>query len=203
MTPQVSTGSIADTEFIDEGGIAQSTLWQRMSIPPTGEVQQVISVSAQGEQDPPLCNKIRADYLPGLRRLLDDLTAHGHAIQPDPIRREDFPPRPQYLPRPLSPQDDPLLRDELRRTDDLPANALRRAMGKIRGLPATAFRRPLRLVSDALVGVSGRRQAGPTAPPALIPNAYTSGSWRSPCNWITSSQPKNDERLAGQVAHPR
>ena len=76
------------------------------------------------EQDPPLCNKTRGDYLLGLRRLLDDLTANGHAIQPDLIRREDFPPRPQYLPRPLAPQDDRLLRDELRRTDDLPANAL-------------------------------------------------------------------------------
>lgn len=76
------------------------------------------------EQDPPLCNKTRADYLLGLRRLLDDLAANGHAVQPDLIRREDFPPRPQYLPRPLSPQDDQLLRDELRRTDDLPANAL-------------------------------------------------------------------------------
>jgi len=76
------------------------------------------------EQDPPLCNKTRGDYLLGLRRLLDDLTANGHAIQPDLIRREDFPPRPQYLPRPLSPQDDQFLRDELRRTDDLPANAL-------------------------------------------------------------------------------
>jgi site-specific recombinase XerD len=76
------------------------------------------------EQDPPLCNKTRGDYLLGLRRLLDDLRANGHAIQPDLIRREDFPPRPQYLPRPLSPQDDQLLRDELRRTDDLPANAL-------------------------------------------------------------------------------
>lgn len=76
------------------------------------------------EQDPPLCNKTRADYLLGLRRLLDDLTANGHPIQPDLIRREDFPPRPQYLPRPLTPLDDQLLRDELRRTDDLPANAL-------------------------------------------------------------------------------
>jgi len=76
------------------------------------------------EQDPPLCNKTRADYLLGLRRLLDDLAANGHSIQPDLIRREDFPPLPQYLPRPLPPQDDRLLRDELRRTDDLPANAL-------------------------------------------------------------------------------
>jgi site-specific recombinase XerD len=76
------------------------------------------------EQDPPLCNKTRGDYLLGLRRLLDDLAANGHSVQPHLIRREDFPPRPQYLPRPLPPRDDQLLRDELLRTDDLPANAL-------------------------------------------------------------------------------
>ena len=76
------------------------------------------------EQHPPLCNKTRGDYLLCLRRLLEDLAANGHSIQPDLIRREDFPPLPQYLPRPLPPQDDQLLRDELRRTDDLPANAL-------------------------------------------------------------------------------
>ena len=29
------------------------------------------------EQDPPLCNKTRGDYLLGLRRLLDDLAANG------------------------------------------------------------------------------------------------------------------------------
>ena len=74
--------------------------------------------------DPPLCNKTREDYLLLLRRLLDDLAANGYTIQSDLIRRQDFPPRPQYLPRPLPPQDDPLLRDELRRTDDLPADAL-------------------------------------------------------------------------------
>lgn len=66
------------------------------------------------EQDPPPCNETRADYLLGLRRLLDDLAANGHSIQPDLIRREDFPPRPQYLPRPLPPQDDQLPRQELR-----------------------------------------------------------------------------------------
>jgi len=76
------------------------------------------------EQDPPLCNKTRGDYLLGLRHLLDDLAANGHAIQPDLIRREDFPSQPQYLPRPLPPRDDQLLRDELRRTDTLPAHAL-------------------------------------------------------------------------------
>jgi hypothetical protein len=58
------------------------------------------------EQDPPLGPKTRADYLLGLRRLLDDLAANGHPMQPDLIRREDFPPLPRYLPRPLPPQDD-------------------------------------------------------------------------------------------------
>jgi hypothetical protein len=67
------------------------------------------------EQTPPLCNKIRGDYLLGLRRLLDDLAALGHPIQPGLLRREDFPPRPQYLPSPLPPPDDQLTRDELRR----------------------------------------------------------------------------------------
>ncbi len=76
------------------------------------------------EQTPPLCNRTRVAYLVGLRRLLDDLAANGHSIQPDLIRREDFPPLPQYLPRPLPPHDDWLVQQELRRTDDLPANAL-------------------------------------------------------------------------------
>jgi integrase len=76
------------------------------------------------EQDPPLCNKTRENRLLCLRRLLDDLSANGHPIQPGLIRREDFPPHPRYLPRPLSPEDDQLLQRELRRTGDLPANAL-------------------------------------------------------------------------------
>ena len=75
-------------------------------------------------QQPPLCNQMRIDYLVRLRRLLDDLAANGHPLPPDLIRREDFPPRPHYLPKPLPPPDDQLLQQELRRTDDLPANAL-------------------------------------------------------------------------------
>src|SRR5712691_6656630 len=78
------------------------------------------------EQPLPLCNKTRANLLLCLRRLLDDLTVNGHGCPPDLIRREDFPPQPKYLPRPLSPQHDPLLQQELRRTDDLPANADRK-----------------------------------------------------------------------------
>ncbi|MGH9650809.1 MAG: tyrosine-type recombinase/integrase, partial [Terriglobales bacterium] len=77
------------------------------------------------EQDPPRCNKTRSDYLLGLRRLLDDLAAAGHCLQPGLIRRQDFPPLPRYLPRPLSPQDDQRLQQELhRRSNDLPSNAL-------------------------------------------------------------------------------
>jgi site-specific recombinase XerD len=71
-----------------------------------------------------LCNQTRTDYLVRLRRLLDDLAANGHPLQPDLIRREDFPPRHHYLPKLLPPPDDQLLQQELRRTDDLPANAL-------------------------------------------------------------------------------
>jgi site-specific recombinase XerD len=76
------------------------------------------------EQQPPLCNKSRVNLLLCLRRLLDDLTVQGHSLPPDLIRRQDFPPQPRYLPRPLSLQDDQQLQQELRRTDDLSANAL-------------------------------------------------------------------------------
>lgn len=76
------------------------------------------------EPQPPLSNKTRANYLLCLRRLLDDLAANGLSIRPDLIRRQDFPPQPQYLPRPLSLPDDQLLQQELRRTGDLPAQAL-------------------------------------------------------------------------------
>jgi site-specific recombinase XerD len=98
------------------------------------------------EQQPPLSNQTRRCYLLCLRRILDDLAANGHAIAPDLIRLDDFPPTPRYLPRPLSPQDDQLLQRELRRTNDLNANALllMRATGiRIReciGLPSDCLR---------------------------------------------------------------
>jgi site-specific recombinase XerD len=76
------------------------------------------------EQQPPLCNATRIHHLAFLRRLLEDLAANGHSVQPDLIRREDFPPEPHYLPRPLPPEQDQLLQQELRRSDDLAANAL-------------------------------------------------------------------------------
>lgn len=76
------------------------------------------------EERPPLCNVTRGRHLVELRRLFRDMAANGHAIQPDLIRREDIPPHPRYLPRPLSLEDDRLLIEELQRTDDLHANAL-------------------------------------------------------------------------------
>jgi len=76
------------------------------------------------ERQPPLSNQTRRCYLLCLRRMLDDLADNGNAIAPDLIRREDFPPTTQYLPRPLSLQDDQLLQQELQRADDWTANAL-------------------------------------------------------------------------------
>jgi site-specific recombinase XerD len=76
------------------------------------------------EQQPPLSNTTRFHYLIRLRRLLHSLPANNHSIQPDFIRREDFPVQPRYLPRPLSLQEDQLLQQELRRIDNLVANAL-------------------------------------------------------------------------------
>ena len=76
------------------------------------------------EKQPPLCNVTRIRHLINLRRLIDDLVANGHSFPPDLIRREDFPPQPRYLPRPLPLEEDQRLQQELRRADDLPANAL-------------------------------------------------------------------------------
>jgi len=75
-------------------------------------------------QDPPLSNSTREEHLLCLRRLLDDLAFQGHPLRPGLILREDFPVRAEYLPRPLSPEDDQKLQEELRRTDSLHSNAL-------------------------------------------------------------------------------
>jgi site-specific recombinase XerD len=76
------------------------------------------------EQQPPLSTQTRLHHLVRLRRLLHDLAANGHPLLPQLIRAQDFPPPPHYLPRPLPLPDDQLLQQELRRTDDLAANAL-------------------------------------------------------------------------------
>jgi site-specific recombinase XerD len=76
------------------------------------------------DQDRPLCNQSRLDYLVRLRRLFGDLVDNGHRLQPDLIRREDFPPQTRYLPKPLSPEEDQHLEQQLRHADDLESNAL-------------------------------------------------------------------------------
>jgi len=73
---------------------------------------------------PPIGNHTREQRLLCLRRLLDDLAFQGHPVQPGLILREDFPVRPEYLPRALSPEDDLRLQEELRRADTLYSNAL-------------------------------------------------------------------------------
>jgi site-specific recombinase XerD len=76
------------------------------------------------ERPPLLSTPTRRGHLVRLRRLVEDLAANGHSVQSALIRREDFPPQPHYLPRPLSLEEDQLLQQELLRTDDLYANAL-------------------------------------------------------------------------------
>ena len=95
----------------------------------------------------PLRNSTRKSYVVRLRGLLEDLAANGHPLPPNLIRRDDFPKPEQYLPRPLSLEDDRLLQNELRRTDDLLSNALllTRAtgirIGECIDLPADCLRR--------------------------------------------------------------
>jgi site-specific recombinase XerD len=77
------------------------------------------------DQDPPLSKGTRLLYLLCLRRLLTDLIDGGeYTIQEGLIRREDFPRLDHYLPKPLSPDDDQRLQNQLRTNDDLFSNAL-------------------------------------------------------------------------------
>ena len=72
----------------------------------------------------PLRNATRELYLKLLRRLLCDLADQGYLIAQDLIRHDDFPLRDHYLPRPLPPDQDQRLQQELRQTDTLAAQAL-------------------------------------------------------------------------------
>jgi len=76
------------------------------------------------EQQPPLSPKSRWGHLLLLRRLLDEVAAAGHPVAEQLIRREDFPPVPVYLPRPLSIDDDRCLLEQLRRSDAWQDSAL-------------------------------------------------------------------------------
>jgi integrase len=77
------------------------------------------------ERNPPLANITREGNLLRLRRLFRDLAGNGHPPSLSAlILSGDFPRKPLYLPKPLSPEDDRSLQRELRRTDNLHSNAL-------------------------------------------------------------------------------
>jgi site-specific recombinase XerD len=77
-----------------------------------------------GQATPPLTNRSRRACLMCVRRLLDDLISNGQPVAEGLILRQDFPPQDLYLPKPLSPENDGLLEQQLRQTDDLHTNAL-------------------------------------------------------------------------------
>lgn len=69
---------------------------------------------------PPYKNGTRLSYLIRLRRLLQDLASNRtHSCKQDLIVPDDLPPLDEYLPKPLSPEDDRLLDQELRKNPDL------------------------------------------------------------------------------------
>lgn len=76
------------------------------------------------EEVPPLTNRSRRAALICVRRLLDDLADNGYPIDNALILSQDLPPRDLYLPKPVSPEVDQLLKQQLRQTDDLLTNAL-------------------------------------------------------------------------------
>jgi site-specific recombinase XerD len=97
------------------------------------------------EQRPPLANKTRMDRIINVRRLLRDLESSRHPPRADLFAPGDYPPRDQYLPRPLSPEDDQRLQRRLHQRETL------RSQGLLL-LRATGMRigECLRLTADSL-----------------------------------------------------
>jgi site-specific recombinase XerD len=81
-------------------------------------------IRSLAQENPTLSNKSRRAALISIRRLLDDLADNGYYIADPLILSQDLPPRDLYLPRPVSHDVDRLLNHELRKTDDILANAL-------------------------------------------------------------------------------
>jgi site-specific recombinase XerD len=73
------------------------------------------------QRRPPLKATTRTSYIIKLRRLLTDVIPD--AIGGPLFIRGDLPPQDRYLPRPLSPEDDSLLQQQLRKEDTLYSNA--------------------------------------------------------------------------------
>lgn len=77
------------------------------------------------ERTPPYKNGTRLCYLIRLRRLFQDLASNKtHSCNQDLIVPDDLPPLDEYLPKPLSPEDDRLLDQELRKNPDLAHSGL-------------------------------------------------------------------------------
>jgi len=78
-----------------------------------------------------LANKTRMERIIAVRRLLNDLAASGGRGAPrdDLFARGDCPPHDKYLPRPLSPEDDDKLMEQLRRHKTMLCYALRLLRG--------------------------------------------------------------------------
>jgi site-specific recombinase XerD len=76
------------------------------------------------EQQPSLANKTRMERIIDLRRLLRDLATSSDRLREDLFAPGDYPPRDQYLPRPLSPEDDRRLQQRLRERATLRSKGL-------------------------------------------------------------------------------
>ncbi|MBA5872810.1 MAG: tyrosine-type recombinase/integrase [Nitrospira sp. CR2.1] len=72
----------------------------------------------------PWCATTRAGHLIRMRNLLNLLADHKFPPPPGLLLSQDIPRPDQVLPRPLTPEQDVRLQTELRRRNDLPANAL-------------------------------------------------------------------------------
>ena len=76
-------------------------------------------------QNPPLATITRSNYVIYLRRMLEELAwAQQLPALAHLLGRDDVPRREHHLPRPLTPDQDQLIQQELRRRDDLVSNAL-------------------------------------------------------------------------------
>jgi site-specific recombinase XerD len=76
-------------------------------------------------QTPPLATITRANYVIYLRRMLEELAWTQQLLALAHLLGRDDVPRPEHhLPRPLTPEQDQLIQQELRRRDDLFSNVL-------------------------------------------------------------------------------
>ena len=112
------------------------------------------------QHDPPLCNLVREARLVQLRRLLRDLADLGHPLPPDLIRRQDFPPRDQYLPRPLPLEEDQRLQQQLRLID-------RPMLSASCGLPVSVL-------------------ASASLSPSIACSRSMNSKWPCMCLWVSS-----------------